>query len=66
MKFIVKKDIVIKKGTVLELAPEEFNFMEPYEYIVGIGKKGQGEIIFDIDTLMNEKDYFEIIEEENV
>ena len=67
MKFVVKKDIVIRKGIVLEEAPSELQFIGPhFEYIMGLGKEGQCEIFIDIDSLKNTPEYFEAIEESDV
>jgi len=60
-RFLVKKDIVIPKGTVLESINE--NYVDPVECIVGLSKDTSGVFRYWIDNDMeNLGEYLEEIE----
>jgi len=63
MKAILKKDLIIPKGTEFEdISGSKSEYYDAYEGIFSLTKNDAGNIIIDSEMIVLNPDYFEFVE----
>lgn len=61
MEIVLKKDYVIKAGTIFDLIPESVCSNSYYIAVVGVSREGMLEINVDAETVKDCPDLFEVV-----